>query len=83
MQIVDWLVLGISFTYIEQYWRDGTALRRSSVNFPVSRMDINFDREGSVKGLVLEGESSKSFSLLKNLETSLMWLLSWVGFEYR
>ncbi|GFW10615.1 uncharacterized protein TNCV_894101 [Trichonephila clavipes] len=38
------------YIYIEQYWRDGTALGRSSVNFPVGRMDIvNFDREGSVR----------------------------------
>ncbi|GFV79027.1 SCAN box domain-containing protein [Trichonephila clavipes] len=40
----------IIYIYIKQYWRDGTALGRSSVNFPVGRMDIvNFDREGSVK----------------------------------
>ncbi|GFU17046.1 hypothetical protein TNCV_2479901 [Trichonephila clavipes] len=70
----------IIYINVEQNGRDGTALRHSSVNFSVSRMDIiDFDREGSVKGLVLEGESSKLFSLLKNLETSLMWLLSCVG----
>ncbi|GFU72455.1 hypothetical protein TNCV_4826591 [Trichonephila clavipes] len=56
--------------------RDGTALGRSSVNFPVSRMDIiNFDREGSVRKQLrlISGREILSLYTPPPAEAGVMW----------
>ncbi|GFY19509.1 hypothetical protein TNCV_4646821 [Trichonephila clavipes] len=66
----------IIYIYIEQYWRDGTALRRSRVNFPVRRMDIiNFDREGSVRKQLrlISGREILSLYTPPPAEAGVMW----------
>ncbi|GFW73555.1 probable RNA-directed DNA polymerase from transposon X-element [Trichonephila clavipes] len=66
----------IIYIYVEQNWRDGTALRRSSVNFSFSRMDIiDFDREGSVRKQLrlISGREILSLYTPPPEEAGVMW----------